>query len=177
PLLHNSVQSVLGDMTPYYSLALWHGFNIPLIMSFVALGGGVLFYTVLRVRFNLTQIDRVPVLYRFNGKQAYETIMLELRSAASRLERLLGTRRLQPQLVLIVSVCLFAGLATAASAPEVWSALRPSTPHLPFTALWLIGCVCAVAAAWQAKYHRLAALALVGGAGLDRKSTRLNSSH
>lgn len=166
PLLHNSVQSVLGDMTPYYSLALWHGFNIPLIMSFVALGGGVLFYTVLRVRFNLTQIDRVPVLYRFNGKQAYETIMLELRSAASRLERLLGTRRLQPQLVLIVSVCLFAGLATAASAPEVWSALRPSTPHLPFTALWLIGCVCAVAAAWQAKYHRLAALALVGGAGL-----------
>src|SRR5690606_37038179 len=29
PLLHNSVQSVLGDMTPYYSLALWHGFNIP----------------------------------------------------------------------------------------------------------------------------------------------------
>ncbi|MDX9686170.1 monovalent cation/H+ antiporter subunit A [Halopseudomonas formosensis] len=166
PLLHNSVQSVLGDMTPYYSLALWHGFNIPLIMSFVALGGGVLFYTVLRVRFNLQQVDRVPVLYRFNGKQAYENIMLEMRSAASRLERLLGTRRLQPQLVLIVSVCLLAGVAAAASAPGVWTAMQPSTPHLPFAALWLIGCVCAVAAAWQAKYHRLAALALVGGAGL-----------
>src|SRR5690554_4040621 len=166
PLLHNSVQSVLGDMTPYYSLALWHGFNIPLIMSFVALGGGVLFYTVLRVRFNLQQVDRVPVLYRFNGKQAYENIMLEMRSAASRLERLLGTRRLQPQLVLIVSVCLLAGVAAAASAPGAWTAMQPSTPHLPFAALWLIGCVCAVAAAWQAKYHRLAALALVGGAGL-----------
>ena len=166
PLLHNSVQSVLGDMTPYYSLALWHGFNIPLIMSFVALGGGVLFYTVLRVRFNLQQVDRVPVLYRFNGKQVYENIMLEMRSAASRLERLLGTRRLQPQLVLIVSVCLLAGVAAAASAPGVWTAMQPSTPHLPFAALWLIGCVCAVAAAWQAKYHRLAALALVGGAGL-----------
>src|SRR5690606_8273852 len=112
------------------------------------------------------QVDRVPVLYRFNGKQAYENIMLEMRSAASRLERLLGTRRLQPQLVLIVSVCLLAGVAAAASAPGVWTAMQPSTPHLPFAALWLIGCVCAVAAAWQAKHHRLAALALVGGAGL-----------
>src|SRR5690606_12642486 len=110
--------------------------------------------------------DRVPVLYRFNGKQAYESTMLQLRSGASRLERLLGTRRLQPQLVLMVSVCLAAGVAAAWSAPQVWAAIEPSTPHLPFTVLWLVGCGCAVAAAWQAKYHRLASLSLVGGAGL-----------
>ena len=166
PLLHTSVQSVLGDQTPYYSLSLWHGFNIPLLMSFIALGGGVLLYVVLRKRFNLIQRDQVPVLYRFNGKQAYESTMLELRSAASRLEKLLGTRRLQPQVVLLVSVCLAAGVAAAATAPHVWSALGASTPHIPFAVLWSIGCACAIAAAWQAKYHRLAALALVGGAGL-----------
>src|SRR6185503_17520118 len=31
---------------------------------------------------------------------------------------------------------------------------------------WLVGAACAVAAAWQAKFHRLAALMLAGGAGL-----------
>jgi uncharacterized MnhB-related membrane protein len=35
-----------------------------------------------------------------------------------------------------------------------------------FALLWLIGMACALAAAWQAKYHRLAALMLVGGTGL-----------
>ena len=166
PLLDNSVQSVLGERTPYYSLSLWHGFNIPLLMSFVALGGGVLLYILLRKRFDLIQRDRVPVFYLFNGQQAYESTMLGLRSAALRLEKLLGTRRLQPQLVLLVSVCLAAGVAAATTAPHVWAALESSTPHIPFAVLWLIGGACAIAAAWQAKYHRLAALALVGGAGL-----------
>jgi multicomponent K+:H+ antiporter subunit A len=35
-----------------------------------------------------------------------------------------------------------------------------------FLLLWLIGITCAIGAAWQAKYHRLAALTLLGGAGL-----------
>jgi multicomponent K+:H+ antiporter subunit A len=36
-----------------------------------------------------------------------------------------------------------------------------------FAALWLVGAACAIGAAVQAKYHRLAALILVGGAGLS----------
>jgi multicomponent K+:H+ antiporter subunit A len=39
--------------------------------------------------------------------------------------------------------------------------------------MWLIGCACAVAAAWQAKYHRLAALILVGGTGIVTSLTFL----
>ncbi len=35
-----------------------------------------------------------------------------------------------------------------------------------FAMTWLIGCTCAVAAAWQAKFHRLASLMLASGAGL-----------
>src|SRR5690606_33084010 len=35
-----------------------------------------------------------------------------------------------------------------------------------FALLWLVGGIGAVACAWQAKYHRLAALALLGVAGL-----------
>ena len=35
--------SVLGEL-PVYELKLWHGLTVPLLMSFVALGGGIAFY-------------------------------------------------------------------------------------------------------------------------------------
>jgi multicomponent K+:H+ antiporter subunit A len=41
---------VLGAEPPAYHLALWHGVNIPLAMSAVALVGGVLFFVLMRER-------------------------------------------------------------------------------------------------------------------------------
>ena len=35
-----------------------------------------------------------------------------------------------------------------------------------FAVIWIVGGACAIGAAWQAKYHRLAALILMAGAGL-----------
>ncbi len=35
-----------------------------------------------------------------------------------------------------------------------------------FAAVWCVGAFCALGAAYQAKYHRLAALVLLGGAGI-----------
>src|SRR5690606_40079797 len=45
-----------------------------------------------------------------------------------------------------------------------------------FAVLWIIGGACAVAAAWSAKYHRLAALLLIGGTGLATSVTFLMRS-
>jgi len=44
PLLHVAVTGVLQTEPPAYSLSLWHGFNLPLLMSTVALTGGVILY-------------------------------------------------------------------------------------------------------------------------------------
>src|SRR3546814_6977294 len=68
--------------------------------------------------------------------------------------------------MLIVLVALLAGVlaATTASfdAPSPrWSGIDPA-----FALLWLLGAACAIGAATQAKFHRLAALILTGGAGL-----------
>ncbi len=44
-LLAASASSVLpGDTLPAYSLSIWHGFNLPLLMSAIAIFGGVLLY-------------------------------------------------------------------------------------------------------------------------------------
>lgn len=166
PYLHTAAESVLIEQMPYYSLTVWHGFNLPLLMSVLALLGGVLFYLLLRKYFNLIQRDRVPLLYRFNGKQAYENIMLRATSTAASLEKLLGTRRLQPQLLLMVLAVVAILLLMGQALLGVWQGFSLTKIHPLFALLWAIGCGCAIGAAWQAKYHRLAALILVGGTGL-----------
>ncbi|WP_150304595.1 monovalent cation/H+ antiporter subunit A [Pseudomonas saliphila] len=166
PLLHNAVEAVLGAQTPTYSLAVWHGLNTPLLMSFIALIGGVALYFLLRTRFGLTQRNRIPLFHRFNGKQVYESTMLELMTLSARLEKLLGTRRLQPQILLMMLAGMCAALAVSWILPHGWDLVAPQAVNIPFAAMWVVGCACALAAAWQAKYHRLAALMLVGGTGI-----------
>ncbi len=166
PFLDIAVRSILGDDVPYYSLAVWHGFNLPLLMSIIALAGGVLLYLLLQRRLR-SGIEGEPLLRRIEGQRIFERTMVFLSwRLARRAEGLAGTRRLQPQLRLIVL------LAVLAAGAAVW--LRgfgpgnlPASPVDPVLALvWLVGGTCAIGAAWTAKFHRLAALILLGGAGL-----------
>jgi multicomponent K+:H+ antiporter subunit A len=73
---------------------------------------------------------------------------------------------LQSQLVLIVCAAILAGslpllLAGWSRGEAPLSALDPL-----FAVLWLGGAACSIGAALQAKFHRLAALIMVGGVGL-----------
>jgi len=160
-----ATRAVLGPNMPEYDLAIWHGFNLPLLMSFVALAGGCVFYVFLRRRANLRQRTDVPVLHRLKGAQAYENIMQWLSLAAAWLIRWTATRRLQPQFRVIVFMLVAVPLLLARPLPA-WSPPELGDFDPRFSLLWLIGAACAVAAAWKAKYHRLAALIMVGGTGI-----------
>ena len=159
-----AAQSVIGSPLPEYSLAIWHGVNLPLMMSVAALAGGVLFYLLLRRYAGLAERDRVPVLYRLNGAQAYESSLLALSQAAAWLLRWSGTRRLQLQLLLLMVMMVAVPLLVVRPLPAL-PPLRMSALDPLFALLWVIGAVCALGAAYQAKYHRLVALILVGGTG------------
>ena len=172
PLLHLAVVATLGEAAPAYDLAVWHGFNLPLLMSVCALVGGMLLYGVLRRHFDLARRERVPLLHRLNGAQAYETTMLQLTRGAEWLLRRVGTRRLQPQLMLMMLALLLIPLLLA-GAPPAWTVIPVRGFDPIFAGMWLIGAGCALAAAWMAKYHRLAALALVGGTGIVTAATFL----
>ena len=165
PILNVAVVATLGADTPHYDLAVWHGLNLPLLMSVLALAGGVLLYVVLRRHFDLREREHVPLIHRFNGAQAYETVMLNLTRAAAWLLQRLGTARLQPQLLLMMLALLVLPLLLA-GAPPAWTRIALQDFDPLFAALWAIGGGCAIAGAWMAKYHRLAALALVGGTGI-----------
>ena len=166
PALAAAAQSVLGEATPRYNLAVWHGFTVPLAMSVAAMGGGIVLYRVLS-RYLRRAPEGPRVLARLAGQRLFERLLTTVSWRwARRAEALLTTRRLQPQLRLLVL------LAIGAAA---WPLLRHGAPDLPpggpaidpaLLPIWLVGMACALGAAWQAKYHRLAALLMLGGAGL-----------
>jgi multicomponent K+:H+ antiporter subunit A len=163
PLLATAGTAILGDV-PEYELAVWHGFTPALLMSVVALAGGVSFYWMLHRR-GQTLIP-TPVLSRFDSKRMFDIANVAATRAAARAARWLFSRRLQTQLVLIVaSACVAVALPLSTGG---WLALRPAIAPLDpvFAALWIVGVACAIGAAWQAKFHRLAALVMLGGAGL-----------
>lgn len=166
PFLSAAVRSVLGPDTPYYSLAVWHGFNEPLIMSIIALGGGILLYLLLQ-RYLAKGIEGPPLIRRLQGQRIFERVLVTVSWKWARsLERVFGTQRLQPQLRLLVAFAVIAALwPLYRQGLEAGS--RPETAFDPaFLMLWIVGGLCAIGAAHQAKYHRLAAMVLLGGAGL-----------
>jgi multicomponent K+:H+ antiporter subunit A len=110
PLLGNAAGAVLQGSLPEYSLALWHGFNLPLLMSVLALAGGVLLYLTLRHFYDLSMRDRVPLLHHLNGARAYDRALQHLSLGAAAVLGWFGTARLQPQLLFML-LALIAVLA------------------------------------------------------------------
>lgn len=165
PFLAAAVVSVTGPDTPYYSLSVWHGFNVPLAMSAIALVGGALLYWAL-YGYLQRGIEGPPLIRNLRGQRIFERVLTTVSwKWAKTLERHLGTRRLQPQLALMI---VFAIAAAAIPLSRGIGALgAPPTPMDPaFAIIWLIGICCAVAASYQAKFHRLVALVLMGATGI-----------
>jgi multicomponent K+:H+ antiporter subunit A len=166
PFLQTAVESVLGDQTPEYSLSVWHGINVPLLMSLIALLGGIGLYVVMRDYLSRCE-DGPPYLRRLRGQRLFERVLVTVSWRWARLaESRLGTRNLQPQLRwIVVSGFVAAALPLYFSGferrPIVFSAIDPA-----FGLLWLVGMALAIGAAVSAKYHRLAALIMLGGVGL-----------
>ncbi len=164
PFLATAVAAVLGDQAPSYSLAIWHGFSLPLLMSVVALVLGSTGYLLFRNRLN--QFNRSPLTGRIRGRRLFEQSLAAVVGGARILDRLLGTRRLQFQLRWLVVVALIASLLPFlvygySRGPAPITLVDPA-----FAMLWLVGGTCAIGAAWQAKFHRFSALILMSGAGL-----------
>ena len=166
PLLALAARPVTGGTLPDYDLAVWHGFNAPLAMSMIALACGTIGYLWLRPRILRGAFARPPLVGALDGGRLFVATLRGLALAARGLSRALQTPRLQPQLAWIVTVTLAAALAAAAGHAFDWGD-RPRVPAtLDFVLLWAIGIACALGAATQARFHRFAALTMLGGAGL-----------
>ena len=157
---------VVGGVLPEYSLAIWHGWNAPMIMSLVAMSGGVVLYLLLRKQLKLGRFKYPPVISYFNGKRGFERCLVLMMRGVRKIEKRISTKRLQTQLFLLVLVAVIGGMIPMINSGLSWGD-RPKIPgSIVFVTLWLLAIACALGAAWQAKYHRLAALTMVSVCGL-----------
>ena len=165
PALDTAVRAVLGPTLPEYSLTVWHGFTPELMMSAVAMAGGATLYIMLHSY--LLVNDGPPLLWHIKTQRIFERVLVAVSWRLARgLEDVFSTRRLQPQLLLLVSAAV---LAATVPIYERGLALGGSVHtqfDFAFALFWVMGIACALGAAYQAKFHRLAALILLGGTGL-----------
>ena len=178
-LLDAGARDMLGRDVPPYSLAIWHGFNVPLVMSLLALAGGTALYfwlqrgagTGWRQARGLHERDETAGL----GQRGFNSVLNAAVGAAGHLDRLLSAGGVRRSLVLTVTAVTLAliapwsqtigpleGLAERASAVKAWQLW--SLDHW-LLMLWLLAVGAAVCTVVLSR-HRLAALICMGIVGL-----------
>lgn len=164
PLLYTAVFSILGAETPEYHLQIWHGFNLPLLMSAIATVGGLVMIWVLN-HYRTGRSDRAPFIYMINGRRIFEWLMGWIEAGADLVISYTYSARLQRQVLLIFLATLAVTFLPLSRGS--WFNVQQLHPIDPlFALMWIAGAACALGAAYFAKFHRPAALLLSGGAGL-----------
>ncbi|RZG73298.1 monovalent cation/H+ antiporter subunit A [Acinetobacter wuhouensis] len=146
-------------------LAIWHGFNLPLLMSAIALIGGVIFYFALAKGGRIREIDLDPSLGRLQGKLLFEDFLKNLLLISRKIKKKTETGSLQNYLlwILVFSVVL---VATPFIGQNITTGTRELT-HAPLVAivLWLL----LFSACWMMlwfHHERIKAVLISGAVGL-----------
>jgi multicomponent K+:H+ antiporter subunit A len=162
PILAAAAGAVLQAPLPEHNLAIWHGFSPALVMSLIALIGGVLLYVGRKPLFAFH--DRIEKY--LNARAVFDRVLAMLYWLARAVTARLDTGSLQRQTFLFVAAALCLGTA------GMWPSAAPLTgPQtlLPVDGVSLIAALTLVAAALTATIlhrQRFTALILAGAVGL-----------
>lgn len=119
-------------------LALWHGFNMPLLMSVIASIGGLIFYFSLAKGGKIREIDLDPYLGRLQGRVAFDLFLKSLLLNSRKFKRWTENGKLQSYILWIVIFSI-----AVVSLPFLGQGLTTGTrelTHAPALAivLWLL---------------------------------------
>ena len=101
-ILKSASFAVLGGYVPEFEVSLWHGFNLPLLMSAIAVSGGLLMYTQRHYLFQFHA--SLPSL---NGKKLFDNSISALTKWCQVKINTIENGSLQRYLVLMFVVVLF----------------------------------------------------------------------
>jgi multicomponent K+:H+ antiporter subunit A len=162
PVLAAGARSALGGPLPEYSLAIWHGFNLPLLMSSIALAGGLLLYFGLQYFINLHRVVSLPS----GGRTTFAFVLRAVIRSADRLTLGLQSGSLQRYLLMLFVLAIAAGTVPFMSSAVSLTRSMPMTPPgVAFSVLWLIGVAAAFATLIEFR-RRMLALIVLGAVGL-----------
>ena len=160
PLLALAARGTLGDAVPEYSLALWHGLNLPLAMSVGGVLIGIGLYFTLRKLFDLHAIVR-----RSLGRQLFQRQDDALLWIATRVTGAISNQSLQRSLLWLLLATL---LLLAAPTWQLLPALRwnAGAPMPAFAWVLWLALVAGTLGTVALHRQRFIALVVVGVVGL-----------
>ncbi len=111
PLVDVAATALAGQPLPDYHLAIWHGFNLPLLMSAIALVVGVGLYLLLAMDKRLHRIQSEQWFGWLTGRHIFEALVDGLFAWSGRISSRLENGSLQRYLFWLVAAALVVGAA------------------------------------------------------------------
>ncbi len=159
PLLYAAASATLGGDVPEYHLAVMHGFNLPLMMSFLAFFGGLLMYSQ-RKRF----FDFHARFREVDEKAVFEAVISNLVSKAHRLTARIENGSLQRYAMLLVVSAMAVSLVPLVNLGIAIgdNGLSPVDWPTAVAAAVLMVCALATALMHRERFFALVLLSVVG---------------
>lgn len=152
-LLYSASLAAINGPVPEYSLSIWHGFNYPLLMSFVATAGGLIIYYYRQPLFAFQSNFAEP-----DAKQIFEDVMQNIIHRVTGFYNLLENGSLQRYNYLLISLAV---VMMAAPLMDLSSTLG-RRPELPYTIVDITAALLlSVGALMTVICHRKRMLALI----------------
>jgi len=121
-LLSAASSAVLAGNMPEYSLSIWHGFNLPLLMSLIAMAGGLIIY------YNRRHLFQFQAQFpETDAKLVFERLIQSLVAGATRVHKFFENGSLQRYMWLLL---MFALVLTAGPLMDL-NTTAGMRPHLP----------------------------------------------
>lgn len=166
PLVFLAAVDVFGGPLPEYTISIWHGFNLPLLMSAIALFGGLGMFWLLQNRFNL----HLHAPKALNGHRIFVHVIEFILAFARTVTTWLQNGSLQRYLALLIGSVIALG-----AWPFIQFGYRVG--HAPVSevnpialVVWVIAVLSSLAAVMMHR-QRLIAVILVGVVGLTTALT------
>ncbi|MFM6986982.1 MAG: monovalent cation/H+ antiporter subunit A [Hydrogenophaga sp.] len=175
PLVHVAASALVGGELPEYHLAIWHGFNLPLLMSAIALAVGIGLYLWLAKGRRLHRISSEDWFGAATGRAIFEWLIDHLFGLSGRITARLETGSLQRYVGwLLLTALVLGALPFVGSGMSTGS--RPQMPATPLAwAMWallLLTCLVIV----RTHHQRFQTVVLVGVVGVAASLTFLGFS-
>ena len=139
PLVHVAATAMVGQPLPEYHLALWHGFNLPLLMSAVAVAVGVSLYLWLARARWLHRISSEAWFGRLNGRALFEGGSDGLLALAARVSTRLENGSLQRYLAWLVASAVVVAAVPLIAGGGIGAGTRELLPaNALAVAIWLL---------------------------------------
>ncbi len=162
PLVNAAAKSILGPDMPMYHMAVWHGFNLALGLSLIAMAGGGICYWQ---RHRLFDAHQWCIRY-LDGKTLFETLISRLIHDSRWITLLIENRSFQRYAALLIGSTLILGISPFLRTTASFLGSESLTPLDPVSLVMGLILISAAIATVITHHQRILSVVMLSTVGL-----------